>query len=131
MFKELRTVASEAGDKSVVLARLRELLRTVRGKSKITLRTLRHQMRANLKQSGYHESDIAVIMGHAAEETNRVHYGRHRRAGWSQPVHINPDEQLFDKLRPGAGLKSMSQRALSPVDAIGMFGRPYAPSSRP
>ena len=69
-------------------ALLRQMAKQLRGawdqafgnlRPRITLYTARHQFAANLRSAGVAPQEIAAMMGHSSDQTQRTHYGRGAR----------------------------------------------------
>jgi len=98
-------VEAAGGDVSVTMACLARLLRQIRGKrSTVTLRTLRHQYRANAALRERDAAWIAAAMGHASADSQQS-YGRKRR-GWRSMPLAAPEQELVARVRLGASTMS-------------------------
>jgi hypothetical protein len=100
------------GDRTKLVRRYGDMMRRVRGQvasaRRVTIKTMRHQAKANLSRAGYSREEISAILGHRVTDTADKHYGLANR-GWSsrpgyRPIAV-PDE-LVSRVRHGARSKA-------------------------
>jgi hypothetical protein len=109
-------LAAAGGNRTKFVRRYAATMRSVRRqvpKAKgVTMYTARHQCRANWARAGYPSAEIAALMGHGSEQTNKDNYGRTNK-GWtpewgSKP--IDAPANLTARVRVGARAKAKLAR---------------------
>lgn len=64
---------------------------------RLTLYSLRHQFAADAKASGLATEEIAALMGHAADDTATIHYGR--KSAGLEMIRVRPDPAEVARVR--------------------------------
>lgn len=97
-------------DSAKVMLRYARLLRRVREDPRLTLRTVRHQFRANMRADGWQPEEIAVAMNHT---TTKSQAGYGKAAKPSKPrFKIGIDRSLVSSVRQ-PGLSTALQQRLT------------------
>ena len=81
---------------AATLARISRQLWPRRPK-RLTLYSLRHQFAADAKASGLSTDEIAALMGHAADVTATIHYGR--KSAGMEMIRVRPDPTEVARVR--------------------------------
>lgn len=100
-------LAAAGGDRAKLVKRYGAMLRGVRARVSsarlVTLKTTRHQFRANMSRAGYSRAEVSAAMGHLVTDTSG-NYGRTNK-GWRSYPGYRPIEipaELVARVRLGA-----------------------------
>ncbi len=121
-----RELDAVGGDRSKLVRRYGALTRRVRkllpSARRVTLKTMRHQAKANWARAGYSREEISAMLGHQVTDTADKHYGLRNRGWRARPGYrpVSVPAQLVAEVRHGARTKAriMRQTGWKPLDLL-------------